>query len=63
MQKIDIDKTLWLLKQIEKGHLIIETSCCGKRAKVHRCMNEIIIECPDCGDYIANMCFVEPKEK
>lgn len=62
MEKIDIDKTLWLLEQIKQGNLIIQTNCCGQRAKVHRCMNEIIIECPNCGDYTANMCFVEHKE-
>lgn len=63
MRKIDIDKTLWLLDQIKKENLSIKTGCCNKRAKVSRCMNELIIECPNCGDYVANMCFVEPKEE
>lgn len=62
MRKIDIEKTLWLLEQIQKGDLIITTTCCCKRAKVHRCMNEIIVECPNCGESVANICFVEPKE-
>ena len=62
MKKIDIDKTLWLLDQIKQGNLIIQTSCCGRRAKVYRCMNEVIVECPICGESVANMCFVESKE-
>lgn len=61
MRKIDIKKNLWLLEQVKKGHLIIETVCCGKRANVRRCMNEIIVECPNCGEIVANICFVEPK--
>lgn len=62
MRKIDIDKTLLLLDEYKKGNLIIQTSCCNKRANLFRCMNELVIECPDCGDYVANICFVEPKE-
>lgn len=62
MRKIDIKKNIWLLEQVKKGHLIIETTCCCKRAKVYRCMNEIIVECPNCGESVANICFVEPKE-
>lgn len=49
MRKIDIEKTLWLLEEAQKGNLVIQTSCCGRRAKVRRCMNEIIVQCPICG--------------
>ena len=63
MRKIDVENTLKLFEEYRKGNFIVECNCCNKRAKLLRCNNKLIIECPDCGDYLGTICFIEPLEQ
>lgn len=48
MPFINIPKTIELLKRLEQNDIHISCSHCDKKVQVKRCINQIILYCPEC---------------
>jgi len=62
MPKINIPKTLNFIDVLNADDLVIQCGSCSAKLKVSRCVNEIVLSCPECDedDYpLVTCCYVE----